>query len=156
MGGAFAVAGVALFALASNASSSAPLATVGSSLAGLGGAHTASLGVTLADAQEARAAASADYSAKNAASIEAADTATELEARAATLQAAALQATASSAREASIAATGPMLKFAQTHVIDQPPKRFAADRTPAPAVGHLRRTGGRAAILPAPAPRLES
>lgn len=135
MGGAFAVAGVALFALASNASSSAPLATVGSSLAGLGGAHTASLGVTLADAQEARVAASADYSAKNAASIEAADTATELEARAATLQAAALQATASSAREASIAATGPMLKFAQTHVIDQPPKRFAADRTPECASG---------------------
>ena len=33
---------------------------------------------------------------------------------------------------------------------------IAADRTPAPAVGHLRRTGGRAAILPAPAPRLES
>jgi len=30
---------------------------------------------------------------------------------------------------------GPMLKFAQTHVIDQPPKRFAADRTPACASG---------------------
>ena len=95
MAGAFAVAAVALFALASNASAFAPLANVGSSVAGLGRAPAASLGVTLVDAQAARAAASADYSAKNAASIEAADTATELEARAATLQAA-----ASSAREA--------------------------------------------------------
>ena len=95
MAGAFAVAAVALLVLASNASAFAPLANVGSSVAGLGRAPAASLGVTLADAQAARAPPSADYSAKNAASIKAADTATELEARAATLQA-----TASSAREA--------------------------------------------------------